>query len=80
MNTEIGSFEAKTKLPELLRSVKRGHRYTITLRGKPVAELVPGEIAPGHNPAVTVKAMRSIRRVTGVPNETLHEWIRESRR
>jgi prevent-host-death family protein len=80
MNTEIGSFEAKTRLPELLRSVKRGHRYTITLRGKPIAELVPGDSASNLKPAAAVESMRSIRKVTGVPNETLNEWIREGRR
>jgi prevent-host-death family protein len=41
MNIEIGSYEAKTKLPELLRGVQAGNRYTITLRGEAVADLVP---------------------------------------
>ncbi len=40
-NIEIGSYEAKTKLPEMLRGIRAGHRYTITLRGEPVADLVP---------------------------------------
>jgi prevent-host-death family protein len=40
MYTEIGSFDAKAKLSELLREVERGRRYTITLRGRPVADLV----------------------------------------
>jgi antitoxin (DNA-binding transcriptional repressor) of toxin-antitoxin stability system len=43
MNIEIGSYEAKTKLPELLRSIKTGNRYTITLRGEAVADLVPAQ-------------------------------------
>ena len=41
MNIEVGSYEAKTKLPELLRGVQSGKRYTITLRGEAVADLVP---------------------------------------
>lgn len=41
MNIEIGAYEAKTKLPELLREVQAGKRFTITNRGKAVAELVP---------------------------------------
>lgn len=41
MNIEVGSYEAKTKLPELLRGVQGGNRYTITLRGEAVADLVP---------------------------------------
>ena len=41
MKTENGLSEAKTKLPELLRQVKAGKSFTITNRGKAVAELVP---------------------------------------
>jgi len=38
---DIGAFEAKTHLSELLEKVGRGHVYRITKRGKPVAELRP---------------------------------------
>lgn len=38
---EIGAFEAKTRLSELLARVQRGQVYRITKRGKPVAELRP---------------------------------------
>jgi len=41
MNIEVGSHEAKTTLPAMLRGVQAGNRYTITLRGVPVAELGP---------------------------------------
>jgi prevent-host-death family protein len=41
MSDEIGAFDAKTRLPELLREVAAGKRFTITHRGRPVAELVP---------------------------------------
>ena len=41
MKTEIGAYEAKTKLPELLRQVRAGKRFTITNRGKAIADLVP---------------------------------------
>lgn len=37
----IGSYEAKTHLPELLDQVSGGERIVITKRGKPVAMLVP---------------------------------------
>ena len=36
MFKEIGSFNAKARLSELLQEVKRGQRFTITLRGRPV--------------------------------------------
>lgn len=38
---EIGSFEAKNRLPELLRKVKAGERILITNRHEPMAMLVP---------------------------------------
>jgi prevent-host-death family protein len=41
MLKEIGSYDAKTKLPEILRRVEAGESFTITNRGKPVADLVP---------------------------------------
>ncbi|MFZ5532472.1 MAG: type II toxin-antitoxin system Phd/YefM family antitoxin [Pseudomonadota bacterium] len=40
-SNDIGAYEAKTRLPALLRAVQAGARLTITQRGKPIAELVP---------------------------------------
>ena len=36
----IGSYEAKTRLPELLRRVEQGEQFTITRRGVPVARIL----------------------------------------
>ena len=41
MLEEIGSYEAKTKLPEILRRVEAGEAFTITNRGKPIADVIP---------------------------------------
>ena len=38
---EIGLFEAKNKLSELVDRAERGEEVVITRRGKPVARLVP---------------------------------------
>lgn len=38
---EIGAFEAKTRLSELLERVGHGQVYVITKHGRPVAELRP---------------------------------------
>jgi prevent-host-death family protein len=43
--TEIGAYEAKTRLPELLRAVQAGKRFTITHRGQAIADLVPSAAA-----------------------------------
>lgn len=41
MLEEIGSYEAKTKLPEILRRVEAGEAFTITNRGRPIADVIP---------------------------------------
>ena len=38
---QIGAYEAKTHLPQLLDRVARGESLTITRHGRPVAHLVP---------------------------------------
>jgi len=40
---EIGAFEAKNKLANLLDQVERGAEIVITRRGRPVAKLVPAQ-------------------------------------
>ena len=44
MFEEIGSYDAKTKLPEILRRVESGEAFTITNRGKPIADLIPSRV------------------------------------
>ncbi len=41
LSDEIGSFEAKTRLAELLRETEKGRSFVIMRRGKAVAKLVP---------------------------------------
>lgn len=38
---DVGVFEAKTRLSELLERVAAGEEFTITRRGLPVARLIP---------------------------------------
>lgn len=59
MNIEVGSYEAKTKLPELLRGIQAGNRYTITLRGEPVADLVPAQGSKNLDAVAAVDDMLS---------------------
>ena len=60
---EIGAFEAKTKLGQLLDWVEAGEEVVITRRGKIVARLVPPD-TPGidrkraRNAARGLRAMR----------------------
>ena len=60
MNIQVGSYEAKSKLPELLRGIQAGNRYTITLRGQAVADLVPAEGNKGSDAEAAVDDMLSL--------------------
>jgi prevent-host-death family protein len=65
MLTEIGSYEAKTKLAELLRGVSTGRQYVITLRGRAIAELVPPRAARGQDRRQAAESMRRFMREAG---------------
>lgn len=56
---EIGAYEAKTKLPEYLRKVVAGERFTITQRGRPVAQLVPAGAAEQGDTVAAARRMRA---------------------
>lgn len=77
---EIGAYEAKTKLPELLREVQNGKRYTITHRGKPVAELVPSASSSPQDHSTAIQEMLDFERITGINPKEVADWIREGRR
>ena len=74
MRIEIGSYEAKTKLPELLRQVKAGKSFTITNRGEAIADLVPSVGARAKDVvagATTLKAFMLASPVCGVDIKAL---------
>jgi len=48
MLVEIGAYDAKTKLPEILRRVEAGEAFTITNRGRPIADLIPSRARSKH--------------------------------
>lgn len=76
MGTEIGSYEAKTKLPELLRAVRRGKAFTITNRGQAVAMLVPtgkSKSDDADRAAEEMKAFMRAQPVRGVDVKALRE-------
>lgn len=80
MYPEIGSYDAKTRLPELLREIADGHAYTITLRGRPVADLVPSVSAGRADAAAAVEAMRAMPKVRIPKGEKVQDWIAQGRR
>ena len=78
--TEIGAFDAKTKLSEILRKVEQGERFTITVRGRAVADVVPTQARAKLARSEAIDRLRNFPRVTGVDGDTVLEWIREGRK
>jgi prevent-host-death family protein len=77
----VGSFEAKTHLPQLLERVAKGEEFTITKHGKPVARLVPPTAAkPKPDVGAAVEAMRQFRKGRTLKSLSVREMIEEGRR
>ncbi|ODT99173.1 MAG: prevent-host-death protein [Planctomycetes bacterium SCN 63-9] len=84
MESSIGSYEAKTHLPQLLERVAKGERITIMKRGVPMAVLVPPEsVKPQTTPKDAVQAMKRFQKESAPtlgPGITIREMIEEGRR
>jgi len=76
----VGAFDAKSQLSVLLRAVRMGQRYTITVRGEPVADLIPSGTAAPHDASAAIAAMRAFKKVRGVSSQDIGDWIAEGRR
>lgn len=61
---EIGAFEAKTHLAELLRRAEAGEEVVITRRGKPVARLVQFREPDEGDRNTAVEQLRAFRERT----------------
>ena len=82
MKTEIGACQARTHLPELLRQVKAGKRFTITHRGEAIADLVPAEGALPTNAAAAIERFQAFMRGNPITARDINvqELIDEGRR
>lgn len=80
----VGSFEAKTKLAELLDKVEAGESVTITRRGKAVAQLIAiksdGEKERMRALVEEIKRTRVGRGKPAGPGTTIAELIKAGRR
>lgn len=77
---EVGSYEAKTHLAELLDDVSRGESITISRHGTPIAMVIP---VPGHNnisPAEAIAKLRRVRQDVRLDGLSLNELIEEGRK
>ena len=78
MLEEIGSYEAKTKLPEILRRVEAGETFTITNRGKPIADVIPSRASDRLKTQAAIANILKVKKHP-MPDEALNE-LKESGR
>lgn len=79
MKIEIGSYEAKTKLPELLRQVKAGKSFTITNRGEAIADLAPGAGLRAKDTVAAAKRLKAFMLAAPVRGVNIKALIEERR-
>jgi prevent-host-death family protein len=78
---EIGAFEAKNRLSELLRLVEKGEEIAITNRGRVVARLIPPQASVDGDAARAAAArIRARRRGVTLGDAKITELIAEGRR
>ena len=58
---EVGAYEAKTHLSQLLERTQKGEHFVITKHGRPVAKLVPVSRTDGDAVRRTITNIRSFR-------------------
>jgi prevent-host-death family protein len=76
----VGAFEAKTHLNKLLKRVSQGETIGITLRGIPIAKLVPAVTDEQKDLKRTVREIREIRKGASLGGISIRELINEGRR
>lgn len=75
----VGSFEAKTHLPQRLERVSRGERITITKHGRPVAMLVRPPVQEADIEE-TVRKLIAFGKGRSLGGLTIREMIEEGQR
>ena len=68
----IGAYDAKTKLPEILRRVAAGEPFTITNRGKSMADIVP------HGTQRHIRTQTAINNILSAKKPTVSDAILHS--
>jgi len=82
MATQIGAFEAKTHLSQLLAKAEQGEEFIVTKRGIPVARIIPFRQESKMTWEEALKGFRELRKhYRGKPGDfSIREAIEKGRR
>jgi len=77
--TQVGAYEAKTRLSQLLDQVARGEEIIITKHGVPVAALKPLPDSRQQNPQAAIAAIKTFRKEHRLAGLSISQMIDEGR-
>lgn len=80
MKTAVGSYQAKTRLPELLRQVQSGKSFTITNRGDAVADLVPSAGRLPRDKTASIEKLKTFMQTDPVRGVDLKALVGDGRK
>jgi prevent-host-death family protein len=76
----IGSYEAKTHLPRLLKKVQDGQSITITKHGSPIAMLVPYKKTDPDKIKAVIEEMKRERKKHKLGEISIRQLVEEGRK
>jgi len=76
---QVGAFEAKTRLSQLIEQAAKGEKIIITKHGVPVAALVPIDGPRQQNPKAAIASIKEFRRGRRLAGLSLRQLIEEGR-
>ncbi|MFZ5449237.1 MAG: type II toxin-antitoxin system Phd/YefM family antitoxin [Thermodesulfobacteriota bacterium] len=76
---QVGAYEAKTRLSQLIDQVSKGEEIIITKHGVPMAALVPISGPRQQDPKAAIAAIKEFRRGRRLAGLSLRQMIEEGR-
>ena len=78
--SEIGAFEAKTHLPQLLKRVQAGERFVITRHDRPVAESIAFRTHDAGKIRAAIDDLKAFQETHDLRGPSVRQMIEEGRR
>lgn len=79
MSIEVDASEAEKSLLTMLSAVLAGNRFTITMHGEPIADLVPAEKSKNARARAAVEQMRRFMREAPTQSVNIRDSIDKGR-
>jgi prevent-host-death family protein len=78
--TNIGAYEAKTHLSEILKKVSRGEKFLITKHGTAIAQILPAEASLKIDVASAIQQIKDFRKGNRLGDLGIKDLINAGRR